>query len=776
MSIDFAARLNPAQLEAVMTTEGPVLVIAGAGSGKTRTLVHRLARLVSLGVTPHSILLLTFTRKAAMEMLGRAEKLLGMALGGVQGGTFHSFSFATLRRNPQAAGYPGALTIMDRGDAEEVLGHVLADLKIGKGDKSFPKKGFILELISKSRNKELEIADVLSREAYQLLPHLSALEEIADEYARYKLNHGLLDYDDMLFTLERALLDNPELLARLRAMHRYIMVDEYQDTNLVQARLVKLLAGSAGNVMAVGDDAQSIYAFRGANVENILSFPRIYEGTRVIRLEQNYRSTQPILDLTNAVLRQAKDRFDKSLFSERLDGPRPTLVKAYSDQTQARLCVERVRELKRRYLACEIAVLFRAGYQSYPLEIALNKEGIAFQKFGGLRFSEAAHVKDATAYLRVVHNPRDAVAFKRVLMLVDKIGEKTALKLAAAVREGEREYLAAQRKKNPGLDALFAFLEDLRADPGGPASMLERAVVHYTPVLMRQHPEDYPRRLAGLEQLSQIAQPYAHLEAFLADLALENPDEERKGVREEAVVLSTVHSSKGLEWPAVIILDLVDDRFPSRHALAKPEDLEEERRLLYVAMTRAKDDLALFVPGTVYNRAGGGSQPATPSLFVRELDKGLYEEKRESFSGQLVDASVQSGNGGLGASCFGGPPAGPGGRFGHSGSAHDSFFDSSGGSFAYSSGGSSGGFAGDSSGGHSPRASFSRARGDSLADAPAPSPLAGANGSSGQLGYCRHRIFGRGKVIADLGGGKCRVNFPGFGVKVILSEYLEMEP
>ncbi|MFZ5428541.1 MAG: ATP-dependent helicase [Thermodesulfobacteriota bacterium] len=741
MPIDFKSQLNPAQLEAVMTTEGPVLVIAGAGSGKTRTLVHRLARLVSLGVDPSAILLLTFTRKAAMEMLHRAEKLLGMALGGVQGGTFHAFSFATLRRNPQAAGYPGTLTIMDRGDAEEVMGHVVADLGAGKGDKSFPKKGFILELISKARNKELAIHDVLSREAYQLLPHAMALEAIADEYRIYKENHGLLDYDDMLFTLEKALLTHPELLENLRRRHRYIMVDEYQDTNLVQARLVKLLAGEAGNVMAVGDDAQSIYAFRGANVENILSFPRIFEGTRVVRLEQNYRSTQPILDLTNSILRHAKDRFDKNLFSERKDGPKPELIKAYSDQTQARIVADRIRELKKRYLACEIAVLFRAGYQSYALELALNKDRIPFQKFGGLRFSEAAHIKDAVAYLRVVHNPLDAVAWKRVLTLVDRVGEKTAMKIAAAVKEGDKKFLDSQRKKNPGLEALFSFLEDLRADPGGPASLLERAVTFYTPALTASHPEDFPRRLAGLEQLTQIAASYAHLEAFLADLALENPEEERKGVREDAVVLSTVHSSKGLEWPAVLIMDMVDDRFPSRHALARPEDLEEERRLLYVACTRAKDHLSLLVPGTVYNRAGGGSQPAMPSLFVRELEKDLYTELRETFSGALVPA----GNGGESfppSWAVSQAPSGAGFSAARKAAADDGFPPGE-----------------PPKAAHSPFASVSS-----------------GGGGNGQLGYCRHKIFGRGKVIARLGDGKCRVNFPGFGMKVILDEYLEMEP
>ena len=735
-----------------MTTEGPVLVIAGAGSGKTRTIVHRLARLVSSGVDPSSILLLTFTRKAAQEMLHRAETLLGMALGGVHGGTFHAFSFATLRRHPQAHGYPGSLTIMDRGDAEEVMGHVLAERGAGKGDKSFPKKGFILELVSKSRNKEISVPDILAREAYQLLPHAAALEEAAEDYRLYKEHHGLLDYDDMLFTLERILNGNPELLAHLRRRHRYIMVDEYQDTNKVQARLVKLLAGEAGNVMAVGDDAQSIYAFRGADVENILGFPRSYEGARIIRLEQNYRSVQPILDLTNSVLRQAKDRFEKNLFSERTEGSKPELVKAYSDQTQVRLAVERIRQFRRRYLPCEIAVLFRAGYQSYALELALNKEGMAFQKYGGLRFSETAHVKDAVAYLRVVHNPRDAVAWKRTLTLVDKIGDKTAQKIILAVRDGDITFLEAQRRKNPGLDALLAFLEDLRRDPGGPAGLLERAVTFYTPALTALHPEDFPRRLAGLEQLSQIAASYTHLEAFLADLALENPEEERKGVREDAVVLSTVHSAKGLEWPCVLLLDLVDDRFPSRHALARPEDLEEERRLLYVACTRAKDHLTLYVPGSVYNRGSGGSQTAMPSLFIRELDRETYTELRETFSGALIEAGQAETR----PASWDAPPL--------AALRQDP---------ARSSGGSNGFAASRALAGKI--AADQPDRPDAQGAAEFAAPLT-SNGAEGPMGHCRHKIFGRGKIVARLEGGKVRVNFPGFGMKVILSAYLELDP
>ncbi|QLA17289.1 ATP-dependent helicase [Desulfolutivibrio sulfoxidireducens] len=712
--MDFENDLNPAQYQAVTATDGPLLVIAGAGSGKTRTIVYRLARLVQMGVDPASILLLTFTRKASQEMLARASMLLGHGgetLPGVCGGTFHAFAYAVLRRHHQALGFPQGFSVIDRADAEDILGRCKDELGLAKGDKSFPKKSHVAELIGKSRNKETRVADIVARESCHLLAHADDLERLAEAYAASKAAHHLMDYDDLLFLLERLLRDQPDIRDFHRARFSHIMVDEYQDTNMVQARLIGLLAPHTGNVMAVGDDAQSIYAFRGANVENILGFPRTFPGTRIIKLEQNYRSTQPILELTNAILKGAGEKFDKTLFSTRAEGPKPELLRPFSDITQAKMAVAKVRELARTWPLHEIAVLFRAGYQSYALEVELGKAGLPFQKYGGIKFSEAAHIKDVLAYPRLVANPLDPAAWTRCLSFVPKIGPKTALRLFDATRIGDRQTLDAAGKKNPPLAELFTFLDSLRAMPPEPGPVLERVIAHHTPHLMDKYPEDYPRRLTGLEQLQQIATGYASLEALLADMTLEAPDEDQRKAREDHLILSTVHSSKGLEWSAVLILDLVDERFPSRHALARHEDLEEERRLLYVACTRARDYLGLFVPETLYNRQAGACSPVQPSLFLRELPASLCSHVRESLAG-----------------C---PTPRPG-------------------SFApYAPG---------------------RAASPEPVSSPAPPRV-----DPSQLGYCRHKIFGRGKIIARLDGGKCRVNFPGFGPKVILSDYLELE-
>ncbi len=435
MTIDFESQLNPAQLEAARALDGPVLVIAGAGSGKTRTIVHRLANLVSQGVPPESILLLTFTRKASQEMLDRAEALLGMGLGRVQGGTFHSFAYSLLRRFPPAAaeGEPqGPRAIMDRGDAESLVREVRGELGLGKGDRAFPKAATVLETLGKARNKEQALEDVLSRDAAHLLPYLDELKSMAQAYAQAKRRYGLLDYDDLLFELEALLRARPEVLEAQRRRFSHIMVDEYQDTNLVQGRLVKLLAGERGNVMAVGDDAQSIYAFRGANIHNILSFPKEFLGTRVIRLERNYRSTQPILDLTNKILEDAPLTFRKHLYTEQTEGPQPLLLRPLSDKSQADMVANAIGELLREHQPEEIAVLFRAAYQSYQLEICLNKRRIAFSKVGGQRYVEAAHVKDALSFLQVAAKPENFLAWRRMLGLAKGVGPKTADKLFAA--------------------------------------------------------------------------------------------------------------------------------------------------------------------------------------------------------------------------------------------------------------------------------------------------------------------------------------------------------
>ena len=640
--------LNPAQLEAVTAPDGPVLVIAGAGSGKTRTIVHRLAWLAEQGVPASDMLLLTFTRKASREMLLRATDLLGYSIGGVHGGTFHSFAFSVLRQY-RPAWAEGPVTVMDSADSASAIQQCKERLKVGKGDRSFPKTQTIIGLLSKARNKEISIGDVLQRDAQHLLPHADALESIGEAYRGYRRQHGLLDYDDLLFELEDLLKGDPEagregLAERFRERYRYIMVDEYQDTNRVQARLVRLLAGEAGNVMAVGDDAQSIYAFRGADVRNILDFPKLFPGTRVIRLEENYRSTQPVLDVANAVLAPASEGFRKNLFTTKENTPqtpRVRLVRPMSDLTQANVVAARVEELLDRYQAKEIAVLFRAGYQSYHLEVALSKRGVKFRKYGGLRYAEAVHVKDVVAFVRLAINPLDMPSFERVAGLSKGVGTKTAEKIYHVAAQGDFDALRKACTKYPDLWSDMLLLDKLRQHNLTPAALIEMVIEHYTPRLQAIFPDDWPRRQQGLSELAHIASAYTDLEQFVADLSLETPEDEADEFDEAGrVVLSTIHSSKGLEWDAVILLDLVEDRFPSRHALVRPEDFEEERRLMYVACTRAREDLELFVPATLYSRQNGGNEPATPSPFVRELPFSALEEWQEGYTGRISKRST----------------------------------------------------------------------------------------------------------------------------------------
>lgn len=752
--IDYKRDLNPAQYEAATTLEGPLLVIAGAGSGKTRTIVYRLARLVESGVPASAILLLTFTRKAAREMLERARALVqqqGMpplaegapghaplaGLAAVQSGTFHAYAYSVLRLfRPE--GYGGNLTVMDNHDILAALQHCREELKAGKGDRSFPKNQTINALLSKSRNKELPLEAILRRDASHLLPHAEAMSRMAEAYAVFKREKNLLDYDDLLFALEETLLSSPEALAYCRGRHRYIMVDEYQDTNPVQARIAGLVAGLGpgpdragqggngpppnGNIMVVGDDAQSIYAFRGADVRNILRFPDQFPGAAVIRLEENYRSTQPVLDLSNAVLEHASEGYAKHLFTRRQGSLKPNIVRPMSDRTQAALAAARIVELTRTYEPGDIAVLVRAGFHSYPLEVALNKLGVRFRKYGGIRYTEAAHVKDVMSFVRLALNPLDLTAFTRMAALSKGVGAKTCLKIYQLAVAGDSAALGRAVARFPELVADLAFIDAARQMQPPPATLLADVVEHYAPRLELLYPDDYPRRLQELEQLIQIASAYSDPDMLVADLSLEDPVREAEET-DDAVVISTIHSAKGLEWAAVLILDLVEERFPSRHALVRPEDFEEERRLMYVACTRAKEFLELYVPAGVYDRGSGGSIPAVPSPFVRELSPDLYVEWQEGYAGGLVEKTRRDSHEGA-------PRAGtlPG-----------------------------------QNAGTLPEQDAGALPGQAPALAPA------------QCGFCRHRIFGRGKIVQHLPPDKYRVHFPGIGLKVLLAAYLSME-
>ncbi|MFZ0724282.1 MAG: ATP-dependent helicase [Desulfobacterales bacterium] len=633
--IDYQKELNAAQLEAVMFDDGPLLVIAGAGSGKTRTLTYRVARLVEAGVPPPAILLLTFTRKASAEMLMRACRLLDDRCEKVSGGTFHSFANAILRRYAAACGFDPGFSIMDRVDAESLIGMLRKDLGLGGKKQAFPRNQTLANIFSRSVNKNLSIDEVVFNDYSHFS---SAAEDITGLFTLYterKRQLNFLDYDDLLVYLYRLLRDRADIRQSLSAAYRYIMVDEYQDTNYLQAEILYHLANRNWNVMAVGDDSQSIYAFRGANFKNIIDFPRIFSGATVIGLEENYRSVQPILSLTNAVIDRAVEKYEKKLFTRRTGGSRPRLVDTVSENNQSRYVIERIYDIVATGVALnQIAVLFRASFHSFDLEIELARAQMPYVKVGGFKFMESAHIKDLLAYMRVVHNPYDRISWYRLLLLLENIGPKSAhdiYEALAAERGGTMGIAAAVagRKKSAGLERLVELYAAIDARPLSVTELGETVLAYYLPVLKRKY-DDHPKRVKDLEQLLTIMIRYDELENFLTDMALEPPSASVEGLLapegggDERLVLSTIHSAKGLEWHTVFIIWAVDGRFPSVRALDNPADLEEELRLMYVAATRARENLFITYPSQVFDR-GAGLYFGRPSRFVDELPDKIIE-------------------------------------------------------------------------------------------------------------------------------------------------------
>ncbi len=634
--LDYAAALNPAQLAAVTHRQGPALVVAGAGSGKTRTLIYRVAWLIENGVAPASILLLTFTRRAAEEMLGRVERLLGSAAArAVAGGTFHSFANLVLRRNGSVLELRPNFTILDSADAADALNLLRARMGLGSKDRRFPKKGTLAEVISMARNKCRTLEEELQADFPHLIEHGAAIAALAEAYQGYKAERGLLDYDDLLWRLVELLEKHQPTRERLSERWRQIMVDEFQDTNLVQARVVRLLAAAHDNVMVVGDDAQSIYAFRGANYRNILDFPAVFPGTRVIKLEQNYRSYQSILDLANAIIARAPEKYAKTLFTTRSGPSRPLLVRAEDERMQSRFVAQRVLELREAGVALEeMAVLFRSGFHSFDLELELQRRDIPFVKRGGLKFVEAAHIKDVLAHLRVLVNPADAVSWLRALTLLPGVGSRLGAALvdrmvaqrAAPGAIAEQAALAGVKAgpSRGGLRRLGELLAGLAQSRGRPAEKLAQVLEYYRPLLRDAYPDDFPRRERDLEHLHNLAERYRSLEAMVAEMVLEPTADAVAGVagadrdREGILTLSTIHSAKGLEWRVVFVIWLCEGRFPAAQVVDE-QALEEERRLLYVAVTRARDELYLSYPVYMFQRAQGYTMSAV-SRFVAELD------------------------------------------------------------------------------------------------------------------------------------------------------------
>ena len=633
-SIPYQELLNSQQLEAVFHDKGPALVVAGAGTGKTRTLVHRMARLVESGVDPSNILLLTFTRRAAKEMLNRASNILDERCRQVQGGTFHFYCSMLLHRHAEAIGFPSNFTIIDTADALEVVQFVRTQLKLHKKKKRFPNKNTLLNMISTGKNKNLDLRVFLLEEYPQFLEQEEKIIQVAKGYEEYKTKNFVMDFDDLLIKTKELLIQHDDIRKKVASRNEYVMVDEFQDTNKLQAELTELFSSVHGNVMAVGDDAQSIYSFRGADHQNIMEFPNRFEGTKLIKLEENYRSTPEILNVANNLLKQANFKFDKELYSNNKKGELPALVQSSSEHDQSRFITQAVLQQREQGMELnEMAFLFRNGRDSFDLEVELNRKNIPFVKYGGQKFTEAAHIKDVLAHVRVLVNPMDTIAWNRVLMLLDGIGPKTAQDLFEWIRLAKNPYRldlsdTTSQSYIDQLKILSKLLVELKENDHSVAKVIEFIVDYYREFCKSRY-DDYPKRLKDLEAFINVSESFTSLPKMLEELALDPitataVDTEQKTKEESPLILSTIHSAKGLEWKHVFIIQCLDGIIPSAYSVEDEEQLDEELRLLYVAATRAEKMLYFSYP--VLAQSAYGDYFTQPSRFINEMDEELVEE------------------------------------------------------------------------------------------------------------------------------------------------------
>ena len=633
--VDYPGELNPEQLAVVVHPAGPMLVLAGAGSGKTRTVVYRVARLLEDGVEPNAILLLTFTNRASREMLSRVGLLLGRDAGRVMGGTFHSVGNRLLRRFGDRLGYPSNYGILDREDARDLMGNALSDVVPSTPGRRLPGAAVLVEVYSFVINTGRSLEETVASRFPQFSGDLEVMQAVFRRYLERKRAASVMDYDDLLLNWLLLLRRHDDVLKQLSTRFRHVLVDEYQDTNRLQADIVDLMLGAGRNLMVVGDDAQSIYAFRGAEYANILSFPERYPDCTTFRLETNYRSLPPILTLANASIAHNERQFPKHLRPVREGGEQPAVCTAPSPESQAAFVAQRILELLDEGVPLpEIAVLYRNHAHSLELEVELTRRNIPYEVRSGLRFFEQRHVKDVVAHLRFLANPRDEVAFTRMARLKPRLGQRLAVRVWQALSESS-EPLGALPKLDgktlglPGAAAhslkqlaeLVKRLEKLCSRPG---EMVREVIASGYREYVRAQMENASARLDDLEQLALFADGYESLDPFLDEVTLMNDlsgeDVATEEGERERVTLSTVHQAKGLEWRAVFLVWLAEGRFPT----ARAEDMEEERRLFYVACTRAKDELLLCYPLVARDRYRV-DVILEPSRFVSELPEETYQ-------------------------------------------------------------------------------------------------------------------------------------------------------
>ena len=645
LGIDYSAELNEQQFAAVTAPPGPLLVIAGAGSGKTRTLTYRVAYLLENGVDPRNVLLLTFTNKAARQMLDRVANLLPVDASGLWGGTFHSVGNRMLRRHGRALGYSSGFTIMDREDQKDLLNSVVASAGIDPKEIRFPKGDVLAEIFSFVVNTERPLEQLLAEKFPYFLPLLDSIKDVQARYERRKKSINSLDFDDLLEKTLRMLTEHDEIAAFYRRQFQFILVDEYQDTNKIQADFIDTLAAEHQNVMVVGDDAQSIYSWRGANFQNILAFPRRYPNAQVFKIELNYRSVPEILRVANAAIAANVQQFRKELSATRLtNSVKPAIVALNDGAEQAQFVAQRILELRDEGIELDqIAVLYRAHYHAVELQLELSRRGVPYQITSGVRFFEQAHIKDVAAFLRFVANPRDEVAFKRMVKLLRGIGGKSAENLWRAWENlldekgeigswSERLLpMSMGAKSRKSWEQLAHTLDEIapNGQPNSPSEIITSVLEAIYDDYVKANFTNYELRKEDLNQLAAFARQFKDVHEFLAQLALiSNLDAEpapNQPSDKEAVNLSSVHQAKGLEFHSVFVIWLTDGMFPSTRSLETRDAIEEERRLFYVAVTRARDELYLTYPHLRLN-AGYGDMFQRPSRFLKEIPTELVED------------------------------------------------------------------------------------------------------------------------------------------------------
>ncbi|WP_304354233.1 ATP-dependent helicase [Brachyspira innocens] len=632
--INYKNELNDKQLQAVQTIENPLLIIAGAGTGKTKTLSYRVAYMVENGINQEEILLLTFTRKAAKEMLDRTQKLLELKTINIQGGTFHSFANNILRRYAKILNLQPNFLILDTTDSEDTIDLVKRELKLDKiNNKSIPKKSTLKKIISMSKNLKKSIDDIVNIYYENLKDFIPSINLINQKYNEYNKSHNLYDYDDLLDKLYECLKNNIVFKNTIQNKYKYIMVDEFQDTNIVQKLIVDELSDKYKNIMVVGDDSQSIYSFRGANFENILLFPDTYSNCKIIKLEQNYRSNQKILDFTNEIINNFTIGYKKQLFSNKKEDIMPIFKSLGTQEDEAEYIKNKIQELYNNGANYkDIAVLYRSGFHSNYLQKELTANSIPYEVFGGIKFIERKHVRDIISYLRIIQNPFDAISWNRVLVMLDDIGRATASKIIREIENNGGVINFSVFKNNKyykSLIELETVLNENISDSIPISLKIENLKKYYTPILQKENEANI--RLLDIDALISMSSKYEYnLEHFLTDFTLEPPENNfasdmSPNVEDDYVTLSTIHSAKGLEWKYVFIIHLSDGLFPSTHSLENIETLEEERRLFYVATTRAKSKLYMSMP-SYFNNYNAFLQ--LPSRFVKEVNDTKYIQEK----------------------------------------------------------------------------------------------------------------------------------------------------